>query len=258
MSRIHQAVTRNLRRARASVYGHYDCKTIIIALHREQALYFAVPKVANTSIKKLLTGVIEARLPADVAERVAGGPQLFRGKGRRAEMRDLQYLLCKHEVPRYRHYYSFAFVRNPWDRLVSCYMDKVAETDLEDEDLNPKSAAVFMRQHGGKTGEVSFEEFAREVCRTPDAESNRHFRSQHVFLTDRRGRLLPEHIFRFETLAEDFATVMQRIGLPGLELPHANRTQRRDYRDYYTDELRDLVAERYRRDIEVFGFEFPE
>jgi hypothetical protein len=171
-------------------------------------------------------------------------------------MRDLQYLLCKHEVPRYRHYYSFAFVRNPWDRLVSCYMDKVADTDLEDEDLNPKSAAVFMRERGGRTGEVSFDEFAREVCRTNDEESNRHFRSQHVFLTDRRGRVLPQNIFRFETLGEDFAAVMNRIGLPEVELPHANATRRRDYREYYTEELRDLVAERYHRDIELFGFVF--
>jgi hypothetical protein len=38
--------------------------------------------------------------------------------------------------------------------------------------------------------------------------------------------------------------------------PPENASDRRPYRDYYTDELRDLVAERSRLIIDRFGYSF--
>ena len=38
--------------------------------------------------------------------------------------------------------------------------------------------------------------------------------------------------------------------------PHRNRSGHKDYRTYYTDETRDLVAEAFRGDIETFGYTF--
>jgi len=39
-------------------------------------------------------------------------------------------------------------------------------------------------------------------------------------------------------------------------LPHANVAEHRDYRTYYTPETREFVAQKCRRDIEMFGYEF--
>ena len=247
---------RTIRRLRERLYGHYDCKTVIVALHEERALYFAVPKVASSSIEYLLTDLFKSRLPGHVVQEIDDGLHFFRGKAKRREMRDRQYLLCKHEVRRYRDYYSFAFVRNPWSRIVSCYLDKIDPRDIT-EDLSPKSAAAVMLKAGTDSARADFAEFVRAVHATPDEKSNRHFRSQHTFLTDRRGRLLPEHVFRFENLAKEFNALAARLGLPPeTKLPHRNPSKKTPYQAYYTDELRELVAERYRRDIELFGYEF--
>ncbi|RMF25464.1 MAG: sulfotransferase, partial [Deltaproteobacteria bacterium] len=51
--------------------------------------------------------------------------------------------------------------------------------------------------------------------------------------------------------------ICERIGVPVEPLPHLRRARdRHEYRDYYTDELRDIVAEAYRPDIETFGYSF--
>lgn len=259
MNNLPRRVARVKRRILEPLYGHFDCKTVIIALHRERALYFAVPKVASSSIEYLITDILKERLPAEVTERMDDGIHFFRGKGKRRKMRDRRILLCKHEVRRYREYYSFAFVRNPWSRLVSCFFDKVDPKEIT-EDLNPKGAAAVMlsdaENGSARLTTASFEEFVRAVSRTPDEESNRHFRSQHTFLTDRNGRLLPAHIFRFENLAEEFNALTERLGLPDTKLPHRNPSKKTPYQEYYTDELRRLVAERYSRDIELFGYKF--
>ena len=59
----------------------------------------------------------------------------------------------------------------------------------------------------------------------------------------------------FENLSQDFATVCNRIGVAP-SLPKDNRSKHSDYRGFYTDDLKELVAERLARDIEFFGYDF--
>ena len=94
------------------------------------------------------------------------------------------------------------------------------------------------------------------VAATPDAEANRHFRSQHTFLTDARSQLLPDFIGRFERIDTDFRTLASRLGGATIELPHLLRSTRGHHRDYYDARTRRLAAERYGVDVERFGYEF--
>jgi len=49
--------------------------------------------------------------------------------------------------------------------------------------------------------------------------------------------------------------VRERLGLAH-DLPHTNRSAHEDYRGYYTTETRDIVAKRFARDIDRFGYLF--
>lgn len=237
------------RRMRLKLYGAYDGSVDIVALHPYQLLYFAVPKVANTSIKVALSEAIDPELQA-WAEDHSKKSSFLRDPDLRPGLYRKGVLLNKFAAERYRHYARWAFVRNPWDRLVSCYSDKVMR-----EMVHGGMAESFAK-HAEYRPEMPFEDFARAVCRMTEKEANRHFRSQYTFLVDKRGALMPEEIGRFETLSEDFDRMCRTLGIGEVSLPTFKATKHRDYRDYYSTTLRDEVADRYRRDLELFGYTF--
>jgi hypothetical protein len=63
-------------------------------------------------------------------------------------------------------------------------------------------------------------------------------------------------VLRFERLADDFAGLLQQAGCKPVVLPHVERRQRDGYRAYYTDASRELVAARFRPDIEAYDYRF--
>ncbi len=140
----------------------------------------------------------------------------------------------------YARLYKFAFVRNPWDRLVSrhAYL------------LRKKEHA-----HSGTVNKLgSFDAYLHwELGRGPHNGGMRH-QADYVLGAD--GDLIVDRIGYFERLEEDFASICRRIGVPAsLPLPKTH-APRKDYRSFYSDETRDLVAKAYDRDIQLFGYSF--
>ncbi|HEY0973364.1 MAG TPA: sulfotransferase family 2 domain-containing protein [Solimonas sp.] len=69
------------------------------------------------------------------------------------------------------------------------------------------------------------------------------------------GDVRADFIGRFESLREDFAALMTRLGIGG-ELPHLNRSQRAHYHDAYDSASRQLIADYYAPEIARFGYRY--
>ena len=136
-------------------------------------------------------------------------------------------------------------VRNPWARTLSCYRDKIARLDSEGH------RARRIARFPGLAPAMSFANFV-EWLSTPagaDSVADRHWRSQSSFLNTGAGTIQAHQIESFGGQIEIFDTC--------LDLGRENATGGdRDYRQAYTPELREKVAERYAEDIERFGYTF--
>ena len=138
-------------------------------------------------------------------------------------------------------FFKFAIVRNPWDWHVSMYHFILRE---------PKSTPHNLVKRLG-----SFEAYIKEVVNTDFRFPKGITKFQNEMIVDEQGKLLVDFVGHYENLEEDFAKIFQRIGI-NASLPHLNRSHHSDYRDYYTDETRQMIAEHYAQDITLFGYNF--
>ena len=73
---------------------------------------------------------------------------------------------------------------------------------------------------------------------------------------DAEGALLADDIGRVEQMQASYERLCARMGIPTAALGQVNSSSRGDWRRYYDDTLAEGVATLYRRDLELFGYEF--
>ena len=139
-----------------------------------------------------------------------------------------------------KEYFKFIFCRNPYARAVSNYTmftkSKFRINQISHFHNNPSA--------------MGFSEFVELICKY----DNHHWQPQIDFVY---GYDI-DFIGKLENIEQDFRFVCDKIGIPHKELPHKNKTNHKHYTEYYDEETKQIVAEKYAKDIEYFGYEFGE
>jgi len=195
-------------------YSHFadDCKCIFIH----------IPKAAGTSVALTLFGQGSRHVP--------------------------WFEFQKANPWKYKRYFKFAFVRNPWDRLVSSYFF------LRKGGMDPQDAAWAeqnLRQF------EDFGSFVRGCVNEENIQTWVHFLPQHYFICNQDGKVMVDFVGRMETMEKDFSYVAGRLGCDK-KLAKVNAGNNRHYSDHYDEETREIVRRVYARDIELFGYSFED
>ena len=127
-------------------------------------------------------------------------------------------------------YFTFGFVRNPYERLVSWY-----HACKQNPTWN-NSLATHIKQ-----------------CETFDDL----IKCPHLKI------LIPQwdkvegcdFIGRYENYEHDFKKICQQLKIPYTPT-HRNAAKHDDYTKYYTEETKQIVGNWYKKDLEKFGYEF--
>lgn len=212
-----------------------------ILFHNLPLMYGRVPKVANSSIKATLSKLLTT--PADESMRTTADS--FWRDATHGETE----LITPRRARRHRGtHFSFSFVRNPFDRLVSAYNNKL----IENAELTKPMLAMGLRSH------MPFADFVDRICSCADHELDVHLLPQSSILCAGE-KLVPKFIGRLEQIDTHWPALrrrMRREGLPTLgKLPEKNRRREstEDLTRYFNSrEIIEKTTQRYKRDIGFF------
>lgn len=138
--------------------------------------------------------------------------------------------------------FTFCFVRNPWDKVVSEFRFRVWTYQNE------------------LTDDANFADWVRAAYLEKDPKYHdwpKMFLPQLEWITDENGDIMIDFVGRFERLQADFDHICDAIGVKRQVLPHGNKSRDQDdYRRYYDDETKAIVEAHFKADIDYFGYRF--
>lgn len=141
----------------------------------------------------------------------------------------------------------FCIIRNPWSREVSKYMFMLSARNNPD-DHKTENRRKLLDEYGD-----SFHDYVTKILPLFD---NCKFSYLHACETTAtqvsyiRGKVIPDYL-RFEHYNKEIEKYFK------LKVTkHMNKMEKYDYKDYYTEELKQIVYDRYREDIDYWGYDF--
>lgn len=256
------------------------CSEVFIN-HQAQFIYKHIPKVGCTSLGLWFLLTLDSVIkPIDIPNKSIRAWYIEKypfwnkpAQGLHDFLHSRSEFHCDSDFARQSNYFRFIFVRNPWKRVVSGYLDKlVTEVGI---DQSGESVICAICSSKGRQVDyqksVTFCEFVNYLFVTSSADMNHHWRPQVNFLDgveyDLVGKLENKKDFQ----------LVQKITKINLPFPFIHKTKydkKRQYfnaanmsatelrrlklkphfKDFYTPKLKKMIAQRYREDIEKFGY----
>ena len=193
---------------------------------KHKFIFIHAPKTAGNSIQNVLLKysddeVVNARYNGDVLDRF--GVQNFAG-GKHATMSHYIRHWDQSKYGKFEDYVKVGCVRNPWDRATS-YHFWVGYTNFD------------------------YTKFSHSTSRLSPMCNYYCY----------NGKKMIDFEIRYESLQDDFDNFCKYINVKKEKLPFANVSAKKtkNYDEYYEECERclDLVSEKYKEDIGVFGYE---
>jgi hypothetical protein len=207
----------------------------MIISHRLRCIFIAVPKTATHAVRIALRPHMDDQDIEQVGlfvRKQSPFPELARRKHGHLTAVEIRKAVGP-DV--WSSYFKFAFVRNPWDRVVSNFF-------------------YFYRKQPQLIANPRH--FLPQMLASPKERQRLLMLPQHTFLCDSGGQCRLNFVGRFESLQDDFGRVCERLGIPAAELEKVNSSRHEPWQTYFDSDSAELVRRWYGRDIELFDYDF--
>ena len=195
--------------------------------HKWNIVFVQIPKNASSSIYN--------RLENKSDENISGNHSTY--------LEDMQ----SQDPELFESYFSFAVIRNPYDRLVSAFEFASMDENFNQEGLN-------------------FENFVKKCDDVgPNFYVNQpiYFTPQYKFITI-KNILLVDKIIHYENINDEWSELVEKLNTMHnfapikSSLDIINPTpykQNKNWEDYYNPDLKNIVYNLYKKDFEIFKYE---
>ena len=196
--------------------------TLLNSFNNKKIIFIHIPKTAGISLVKSIFGDVTL----EGHRSVSFYKQVFRS--------------------RYSDFFTFTIVRNPWDRLYSAYkfLEK-GGMNIHDKNAFETHLSIYR----------DFEDFVLNGLNEKIIWEIMHLIPQHEFVCDKNGKIIVDHIGRFENLNKSIEKIND-ILKSDFKLEHHNKTDKKDYKDIYTTKMIQKVHQIYQKDIDIFEYNF--
>jgi hypothetical protein len=161
------------------------------------------------------------------------------------------------DYQKYKDYYKFCFVRNPWDRLVSWYFGILKLKANNDFQKYIKLCCSNFSEF------LNCDKIIKEKVNSKYEVSSKgktiYFKSiayNQLDYISHNDKVLVDFVGRFENLNDDWEFILKKLSIKNLKLSFKNKGFHQNYKNYYEKKDIDKVASLYKRDIDYFNYEF--
>ena len=212
-------------------------KELIFIVDKLKFCWVLIPKCASNSLTIAISdAIINAGIPK---------------KGKRTLLNYFHEGISNLE--NHPEYFKFVFVRNPWDRLVSCYCNRFSDQFFEGT-YGKTSYAPKEFKLMGIHKDMSFNNFVNVICEQDDYNSDRHWRSQHCSIMT--NKIMVDFIGKVENIQLDWRYVCGMMNWNYTKLPRKKTSDHTHYNDYYNTITKEQVRKRYEKDIDLFKYTY--
>lgn len=167
------------------------------------------------------------------------------------EMNDsFKWYSYKNRAPtKWRKYYSFSVVRNPFERIVKNFKDARNGDSYWDTAISPTKL-----KHGSGLGTLEDKSF-REMISLLDELEHEGWEGQYTYVTNGTGDLVVDKIVKLENINEGLNRFLEKIGC-SKSVDIKPESESLKYRNYYDKETKEKVKKKYKKDLDFFDYSF--
>jgi|GEM_PF-6744096 len=143
-------------------------------------------------------------------------------------------------------YATFTICRNPYERLISCWVDHI-----NSKNIMFCRSPIIRKLMGFDSKNISLSDFVKAVGRVPDSYSDRHFRSQTSSTFTLSGKPIADVVLHMEGMSDMWNNTELLSPYPSPKKVNVNKY---DGEILLTDELKEIIYSRYENDFINFGY----
>lgn len=174
--------------------------------------------------------IIYMRTPKTASSSIAvclkeAGLDFIRRKEKRSEFNKWINKLKEDDL---NDYFIFSSIRNPWDRFISNLAYSGSRWNLGILKNKTRLGLISHTRHGIP------QKYFTHIDKIP----------------------FVNYIIKMENIQEDISYLIAKFNLKYIKIKHINRSNRENYKTYFTDETKQIVANLYKEDIELYGYNY--
>jgi hypothetical protein len=151
---------------------------------------------------------------------------------------------------KWQKYKKISIIRNPWDRVVSCYEYAKMDDSYWHSSKNKARAGKHLDYDLLK--DMSFLECLKLLENSPKKLRHQGWANQLNYISN-GTKIMVDYLIDIKNINEELSKILNEK----IEIPLINKSNNNNYRDYYkNDDMIKIVKDYYLMDVKSFNFNF--